>query len=309
MNAADLSLADFARRRPPAPWEAYFLIGVFPASSPIRWCKIQLFSGGATPGRHCVAALEGMDGPGRALILLGREDRVDATVRDLSPDDLVVASDRWSVSIPGLSWTGRFPDLTLRCEAPALTAKTHTRDVYWWMRAPGLVSYFSSFGEVSLAVDGVAAEGLSIVEHAWGAETRADVFALSPQRWHWDVLWPGDASWFASLSIDTGLGLAGMCGGRIGESPVRRGVCGVRWREWSTEGDVPRPTRWTGQMRTREGVLRYEAKAATPAYEALRDGGYMSTTWEGRWEPRKGRARDLGGAGFCEYRRTPRLTY
>ena len=68
-----LQRRDLARRSPPAGWEAYFLIGVFPAESSLRWLKVQLYSGAA---RHSLAAVEGMDRTPQRLIVAASKDEV-----------------------------------------------------------------------------------------------------------------------------------------------------------------------------------------------------------------------------------------
>jgi len=68
-----LQTRDLARRSPPAGWEAYFLIGVFPIESSLRWLKVQLYSGAA---RHSLAAVEGMDRTPQRLIVAASKDEV-----------------------------------------------------------------------------------------------------------------------------------------------------------------------------------------------------------------------------------------
>ena len=60
-------------------------------------------------------------------------------------------------------------------------------------------------------------------------------------------------------------------------------------------GDVP--SRWSGVMATRQGTLRYEARAATDMSREAFGGGFLGFTWEGELD-----RQPVSGSGFCEQR-------
>ena len=218
------------RRSPPAAWEAAFLIGVFPPGSPLRWAKVQLFSGGP-PGRHCLSAVEGLDGPAAQLVVEADGAAVRTSAVELDREALRFDEGGWSVRAPGVDWTGDWPSLELTVGTPAVEASTETREVLWWLRRPRLLSYWTGFGP--LRWNGV--EGVGLVERAWGAATRFDPARLGTLPWHWDVLAFPDGSACAGLAVGAGGRLRGLrSGGTVpGEAFGRgRGVA-VRVTRWS----------------------------------------------------------------------------
>ena len=228
------------RRSPPAAWEGFFLIGIFPEGSSLRWCKVQLFSGGRDPRRRCLSALEGIDGPGGALVLLGRPGEVETHERPLDAAALARAEEGWDIRAPGLVWQGGFPRLELALSAPSLRATSESRDLVWWARLPRVLSYWSAFGPLRLEGAHGVAEGLGLVEHAHGADTRLDVLRLSP-RWHWDVLRLEGDAFCAGLALS-------LPGGLVGRTAAR-----------ASRGDRARASRASGSACSRGATSRRRA--------------------------------------------------
>lgn len=293
MNATALAPRHLGRRSPPAGWEGYFLIGIFPAGSALRWCKIQFFSGGRAPGRWCLSAVEGMNGPGAETVLLGREDGVERHERALAPEEFVRAERRFELRTPHIRWGGAFPDLDLVCDLPSVRARARAREALFWARIPGLLTYWSAFGTLAIETAGERAAGVGVVEHAWGAQLPIDASPLLPRAWHWDV-----------LAVGEGAALAGLAVGRAGSLRALPGARGaaIRVLEWIEVDDRRVPARWRGRLRTRGGHLDYEARAATPVAPVVTGGGFLGFTWEGELREGDATARPRAGAGFCEYR-------
>src|SRR5262249_748494 len=149
-------------------WEGYFLIGLFPSG---EWCKVQLFSGGRHPRRHCFSAIEGMDGPtATATILQGHAGGIDHHTRTL--DKLVRAGGRWDVRAPGLRWEGTLNGMDFHCDAPRIRARIQCApELLWWVRWRNIVAYWTAFG----TMEWNGRSGVALVEHAWGMQTRANL--------------------------------------------------------------------------------------------------------------------------------------
>jgi hypothetical protein len=258
-----------------AAWDGYFFIAIFPSG---EWCKIHLFTGGP---KHCVSALEGLDGGGQELALIGR----------------VAAVERRGSSIERVT-ERRGRDVSFepaRVVAKGIEAQVEAKDRFYWIRVPRLLTYFTETGRTRVTIDGMTREGLGLVEHAWGASTRVDVARLAPRRWHWDVLSLGGSRFFAGLAFGA-LGVGAHGAARLEEElPLSRvNRLRIRVRDWSAQGERRVPQRWAGTMVTRSGALRYEARAATPASPEGDGGGCLGFTWEGEL-----RHAPCAGAGFC----------
>ncbi|MGZ4143424.1 MAG: hypothetical protein ACXVQY_13035 [Actinomycetota bacterium] len=280
---------DLARRSPPAAWEAYFLIGIFPASSSLRWCKVQLYSGSARG--HALAAVEGMERTPQRLIVAASRD---AIFRDEQPLAFTAARDAWDVRAGDLSWTG-YPSSTLECEQPTLRARIDVRDTLSWASIPRFLHYWTSFGSTSIETPFGSADGVALVEHAWGAAVRLDVARVAPRRWQWDVLRFEDGQTCAGLSV-RGL-WAGRSGGRAPRSGFSTGMgLRVKVRERDTDGF---PTRWHGLLHRWSGTVAYEARASTPVAREIPDGGFVGFDFTGSLN-----GHDVKGTGFTELRAT-----
>jgi hypothetical protein len=265
-------VTDLFRARSPAhaAWDGWFFIAIFPGG---EWCKIHLFSGGRSPRRHCVSALEGLDGGPEELALVGRAGGVERRGGAIGPFAGARGQD---VAFEGGEVRGR-----------GVEARVEARDPYFWIRLPRVLSYFTATGTARVVIDGAARDAFGLLEHAWGAETRLDVARLAPRSWQWDVLSLGGDRFFAGLALH-GVGARGAA--RLGAGALAH-VRGLRIRSRA-------PGRaWSGVMRTRAGTLRYEARAATPVSPEVDGGGFVGFTWEGELD----RA-PVSGAGFSEFR-------
>jgi hypothetical protein len=303
VRAEELAPRHLGRRSPPAAWEAYLLIGVFPAGAPLRWCKVQLFSGGRHPGRVCLSALEEMTGPGRRLLLFGREDGVVERDETAFPyGDLRAAAGRWDVSLPGLGWAGALASLELSVETPAVHAVTRSTDVLFWIDLPFVLTYFSAFGEVAVETPWGRAVGLGVVEHAWGADSPFDPRRLAPRAWHWDVLALGAAAGVAGLEVGPrGRRLPLRSGGVVPEVGFVTGR-GLRTEVtgWQEQEGRAVPVEWRGELALGARTLRYDARATTRVAPVVPRGGFLGFSFAGELEGR-GRTTPLTGSGFCEY--------
>lgn len=213
--------------------------------------------------RHCLSALEGLDGPPQQVALIGRHDGVERRVDD-----------------------ARFHDEHV--SARGLEATSAARDRFYWIRVPRVLSYYSATGHAEVTIDGTKREAFGVLEHAWGAETRLDVAALAPRRWQWDVVSLGGDRFFAGLALH-GFGAHGVA--RLEEGGGITRVSRLRIRA-NDPGNS-----WSGVLVTSRGALRYEARASTPVSREVDGGGFVGFTWEGTL----GGAR-VSGAGFSEFR-------
>ena len=275
-----------ARRSPPAAWEAYFLIGVFPAESSLRWWKVQLYSGAA---RHSLAAIEGMDRSPQRLIVAASKEEVFRDERQVA---FSAADDGWDVRAGDLHWSG-YPNSTLTSMVPLLDARVEAHDAFAWISLSRALSYWTAFGSLTVESEWDSAEGAALVEHAWGADSRVDVSRFGPRRWQWDVLRFDDGSTCAGLSV---YGMpAARSGGRAPGADFSTGL-GLRVRVMARDGDGI-PSRWQGRLHLRSGTVKYEARASTPVAREVPGGGFLGFEFEGS---HAGRA--VTGTGFTEVR-------
>jgi len=286
-------------RCPPARWEAYLLIGVFPPGSAHAWTKAHVFVGSARPGRHCVSAVEALDGPGEVAVLAASMSAVRRHVWSIDDASCRRARDAWSVTAPHVEWTG-LPESRLEVAEPDVSATATAGPGAWWARVPRVLSYFSAFGTVSWRDATGESRGLALLERAWGTDVPVDVAALAPRRWQWDVLATGDGLVFAGLWV-AGIGVRTMSHAEHGADVATGRRMRLRTRSWRDEPQRRVPERWEGAVRTSAGTLRYEARAATPVAPMVPGGGFLGTTWEGEWQ-----GRPVGGTGFTEYRAASR---
>jgi hypothetical protein len=277
---------DLARRSPPAAWEAYFLIGVFPRESSLRWVKVQLFSGAR---RHALAAVEGMDRSPQRLVAAGTKDEI---FRDEQPVPFTASPDDFEIGAGDLHWRG-FPSSTLQCGSPPLFVTMHPRDPFSWVSIPRVLSYWTCFGTGSFETPWGVAEGAALVEHAWGTDSAFDVARASPRRWQWDVLRFEDGSTSAGLSV---YGMPALrSGGRAPGASFSTGLgLRVSVRERDTDGS---PVRWRGRLHLHSGSIYYEARASTPVAREVPGGGFVGFEFEGSHA-----GRGVGGTGFTEFR-------
>ncbi len=285
------------RRVPPAAWEAYFLIAIFPEGAAHRWAKVHAFVGRARPGRHCLSAVEALDGPGEVAVLVGDEGGVTRRLRPADERTCERAPGEWRLDAPGLAWMG-YPETRLTLDDPRIEVHATVRpaDVGWWARIPRVLSYFTGFGELSWRDDGGESRGVCLLERAWGADAPIDVARLAPRRWQWDVLTTTEGGVLAGLSV-AGVGLRTMGRVRRGDPFATGRRSRVRVREWKEEEGRRVPARWEGELATRAGTLRYEARVTTPVAPMVPGGGFVGTSWDGVWE-----GHPVGGTGFTEYR-------
>lgn len=241
-------------------WDARFFIAIFPNG---EWCKIHTFSGGKSLEKHCLSALEGLDGPPQDLALVGHGDRIERRTEEARFDGGDVRARRIAVSIDA-------------------------RDRFHWIRVPRVLTYHSAWATAHVTIDGAGRDAFGILEHAWGTQTRLDVARLAPRSWQWDVLSLGSSRFFAGLAIH-GRGFHGTA--RVAEDARLAHVDALRIRA----RDPGRA--WSGTMLTRKGKLRYEARAATPISPEVAQGGFVGFTWEGTLD-----GTSVSGSGFSEFR-------
>jgi hypothetical protein len=258
------------RHSPPAEWEGFFLIGLFPGG---EWCKVQLFSGGP-PTRVCLSAVEGMDGPGATMLIL-QGTRAGVAKHESRADELVRAADGWDVRAPGLRWEGTLEGMDLAIDEPRVHARVSCGpdpDILWWFRWRHRLAYWTAFG----TLEWNGRKGVALVEQAWGAATRVNLARHAP-RWHWDVLVFDDGSACAGLGSSLG---PLRSGGRLPGEPFQQGR-GLRVRRLADD-------RWSGTLHLGKRTFDYEARAATPLAQVVPGGGMMGFIFE-------------GGTGFTEF--------
>jgi hypothetical protein len=270
------------------------MIGIFPADAPLRWCKVQLYSGNARADRHALAALEGMDREPQRLILAADTEHV---YRDARAIGFTASEEGWDISTDNLRWSG-YPNSMIAVEQPSLKASIGSRDELWWVKVPRVISYWSSFGTLSFDSEWGSAEGASLVEHAWGADSPIDVGRFSPRPWHWDVLRLADGSVCAGFSLGPVWG--GRSGGRAPGAEFATGL-GLRVTEVVRDEDRL-PTRWHGRMAIGTGMLEYDASRSTPVAREVQGGGFTGFTFEGEWRARGSQPKGVTGTGFSEFR-------
>ncbi|HEX8794661.1 MAG TPA: hypothetical protein VF765_27130 [Polyangiaceae bacterium] len=283
------------RRAPPARWEAYLLIGIFPEGARLRWCKVHVFVGRARPGRHCLSALEALDGAGEIAVMVADERRVERRFVPTEDASCTRAADAWKIDAPGVAWSG-FPETRLSLGEPRAEVTASADAVAWWARIPRVLSYFTGFGPLTWSDARGAVSGVGLVEHAWGADAPVDVARFAPARWQWDVM-TAETGEIAALLTISGRALRTM------NRPSPAGALATGWRgrirvrEWSTDEGRRVPARWTGAVATSDGPFHYEARASSSVAPVVPDGGFLSSTWEGTWA-----GRGVRGTGFTEYR-------
>jgi hypothetical protein len=282
-------------RSPPARWEAYFLIGIFPAGSVHAWVKAHVFVGQARRGRHSLSAVEALDGPGEAVVLAADASEVRRDAWPIDAESCERTRGEWAVKAPRLEWSG-FPATTLAIRDLAVHATATAGTGAWWVHIPRVLSYWSAFGTVTWRDASGESSGMVLLERAWGTDAPVDVAWLSPRRWHWDVLTTGGGSVCAGLSV-SGMGIRTMSRTTPNEEIATGWRTRVRVTAWREEPGRRVPARWNGVLRTRAGILRYEALTATPLAPIVPGGGFIGTTWQGEW-----RGRAVEGTGFTEYR-------
>ena len=282
-------------RAPPAAWEAYLLIGVFPRGSAHAWCKVHVFVGRAAKGRHCLSALEALDGPGERVVLVAAGGDVKTHTANVDEASCSRAHEGWGVVAPGVEWHG-FPGNVLRMHEPSVEARCEIAHVGRWVRLPGIISYFTGFGALRWHDAHGESAGVGLLEHAWGGAVPFDVARFAPRRWQWDVLALDGGGMFAGLSV-AGFGLRAMGTGGASEKFATGRRSRVRVRGWHEEAGRSVPASWEGKLSTCAGTLRYEARAATPVAPMVPGGGFLGTTWEGDLA-----GRPVRGTGFTEYR-------
>jgi hypothetical protein len=254
-----------------AAWDGWFFIAVFPNG---EWCKIHLFSGGKSPRKHCLSAVESLDGGPQELTLVGRADGIDRRGGAIGP---VHGTRGAEVAFDGPIVRGH-----------GVEARADVDDPFFWIRVPRVLSYFSATGAARVTAGGRGRDAFALLEHAWGAETRLDVARLAPRRWQWDVLSLGDGRFFAGLAFH-GFGPRGSA-----RLTSRGGLDKVNTVHISAGA----PGRaWSGTLRARSATLRYEARAATPVASEVDGGGFVGFTWEGELD-----GKPAQGAGFSEFR-------
>jgi hypothetical protein len=283
------------RRAPPAAWEAYLLIGVFPEGSAHAWTKAHVFVGRARAGWHCLSAVEALDGPGEAVMLSANATHVQKHAWSVDETSCERARGSWHVKAPGLQWDG-FPASVLSVSEPAaIEARVEAGTGAWWARLPRVLSYFTAFGRLTWSDAAGESRGVALLERAWGADVPVDVAKLAPRRWQWDVLVGDDGAVHAGLCVG-GVGLRTMARGREDDAVATGRPMRVRVKSWRQEPGRRVPEAWEGEMRTSAGTLRYEARASTPVAAMVPGGGFVGMTWEGKWEGRR-----VQGTGFSEY--------
>lgn len=285
----------FGRKAPPAAWEAFLLIGIFPEGARLRWCKVHVFVGRARPGRHCLSALEALDGAGEIAVMVADERTVERRFVPTDDASCTRAADTWKIDAPGIAWSG-FPETRLSLGEPRAEITASADTVGWWARIPRVLSYFTGFGPLTWNDTRGALGGVGLVEHAWGADAPVDIARFAPARWQWDVLTAETGEIAALLSIS---GRAVRTMSRSSSSgALASGWRGrIRVREWGADEGRRVPARWTGAIATPAGPFRYDACASSSVAPVVPDGGFLSSTWEGTWA-----GRGVRGTGFTEYR-------
>jgi hypothetical protein len=268
----------------------------------LRFFKHTLFSGGP-PGRHCLSAVEALDGSPRATTLLGFSDRIERHEASFSRSDLSIDATGYGARAPGVVASGALPEVKLALEAPRVNAEAHAREHLVWVRVPRVLTYWTAFGELRFEGPMGPGAGLGLVEHAFGTAIPFDLGRVRT-GWQWDVLRIDQGGFAAGLAVDVGRRLVGLRGAlQVGDDALERSSSlALSWREDCRDAARVAPLRWDGAFRARAGLLRYEARKATPVAPEVPDGGFLGFEFEGRWQPRLGSEVAVSGTGFTEYR-------
>ena len=311
-----VGLEDLTPAAPPACWDGYFLIGIFPEGSPIRWLKLHLYRGTARPGRYPIASLEGLGGAGQVFHAFAFDDGITFRTDPLSTEDFLASKDRFEVEVPGrIRFEGRFPDFSVTMEDPKeglrCGFRIHAQDKVEWCRFGNFLTYWGLHsairGEVEQAGKKWTLEGFAILEHAWGTDLRIPPHRIVPGVAHWDV-----CAFHPPLEPHSGVAALTILpfgkrsipfrgGGRIPgiENARFRGLT-VEYLDWGSSEYGCVPLRWKGSVVGREGRLRYTATAAGPPAPVFEGGAFFGFNFDGLYEARDGRRLELGGTGFTE---------
>jgi len=310
-------LNDLLPKSPRVRWDGFFLIGIFPPSSPVRWLKFHLFVGEDRRGRVPIATLEGMGGRGEIFAAICLEDRLFSHKKITSFDALRSSREPFFMGLPGrLELAGSWPVFSFTVDDPAselngrFSIEAHDRQQ--WCRLGHFLSYFGLHsilkGQLNLQGKDYTLEGLGILEHAWGTDTRIPLPRLIKGFWHWDVLWFGSPeepyATVAALAIapfgPRALPFRG--GGRVpGEGfQTYRGLK-VVYAETRDIGGTRAPVRWRGSIENRSGTIRYSAHAVGSVLKPFEYGAFLGFDFEGTYEARSGSVRRIAGTGFTEF--------
>lgn len=315
--APERELKVFVPRSPQARWDGFFLIAIFPPTSHIRWFKFHLFVGANRPGRVPLAALEGMGGAGEIFEAVCFKDRLFFERQPASLDIVQACLDPFALCVPDrFELSGSWPAFSLTVTDAAQGLKgdfeLEARDRQQWCRLGNFLSYFGLHSTLKgkLTVQGrdYPLQGLGILEHAWGTDTRIPLTRLFKGFWHWDVLWFGapkqtHAAVAALAVAPLGVGAFPLRGG--GRVPGHgfqafRGLR-VRYLETRDVAGATAPVRWEGSIQNKSGRIMYVAQAAGPVLQPFEHGVFLGFTFEGTYKSRGGSESPISGTGFTEF--------
>jgi hypothetical protein len=326
----DAVAADLRPRLPSSAWEGWFVIAIGARGTAVRWAKTHVFRSVRMPGRHPIAALEGLRAtPGEIVSWIATADAVEVERATLDGAAAAgCARDPFTLALPGAlslapgtaPGTWRFVRDTLEAPgagagaAAAIDLTLAGRDQVEWLRLPRVLTYSgvhcAARGTVRAAGTSHDFAGLGVLEHAWGGTLPFDPQRLVRGPWHWDVLHlnddaekPGAGAAVAALWLTIPLlGVRGVrAAGRLPGTPFRP-LQPVSLEPLARDANgVPRS--WVGRLRDAHAGadIIYEARASTPVAAAAPGVFFQGFDFE---LTRAGRRH--AGSGFCECGGPPR---
>jgi len=307
---------------PRASWDGWFGIGIFPPGAPLRWVKAHFFHRACAPGKHPLAAVEGLDAESELALVWATPDEVVQLRGETGSERPVSSPSPFRVSMEDrFLLEGAAPRYSLAVKLAEHQAEARfafeTGWPIWWSRWGRLLAYAGQHAAAHLSLTHLGREqslqGFGVLEHVCGISLPFDFTRRLPLHYHWDVL----AFHTPGSPFDSA---AGLSLGRQGQTlfPLRaaarlpgrsaeamQGLV-VRYLETSrTEGPAGEarmlPLRWEGTLRSRAGTFRYWAAAATPVVGNIPGGGMLGFDFEGEWSRPGSGTRRWQGTGFTEY--------
>ncbi len=303
---------DFLPQIPRAKWDGWFVIGIFPPDSELSFLKIQIYHAKIHKNEHSLASVEGMQ-DSEAVFMVGTKKRNFVHRVRFSSNDFASTHDPFSVTASDFKITPGTAEVKSKDISCELGFSMNYR--LPWVGLSKVLTYTGYHGcmdaEISLDGKKIKANGLGILEHAFGWALKwVNPRAFLRGFWHWNVL-----SFYENDGAQLEDGVAALSlspfGGKniplrgFGKFPrenakILSGLI-VDYLETEKGDGYLFPKRWHGTVKCKDATLTYEARAATEPISGIPGGGFMGFQYEGEYKKRGGASIALTGSGFTEF--------